>query len=143
MRKSGTVPGECTSGQEWLTVRLAAGPKKKNPCSHRIGPYKGSVTSFRHGVMTHFMSRCHRRRSEHSNRCRQLCERKLRITKGRGHGCQVRWDLATKASTKRSAGDCCNIDQRQEFHFLRSFRVTELLLCQPALCDNKCQQTTQ
>ena len=38
-------------------------------------------------------------------------------------------------------GRCCNIDQRQESYFLRFFRVTELLLCLPALCDNKCQQT--
>ena len=32
---------------------------------------------------------------------------------------------------------------RQERSFLRFFRVTEMLLCLPALCDNECQQTAQ
>ena len=80
-------------------------PRKRSPSSRRIGPYKGSMTSFRHGVMTQFTSRCHRRRSEHSNRHRRLREWKPHITKGRGRSCWVRWDLVTRASTKRSAGD--------------------------------------
>ena len=61
--------------------------------------------SFRHGMMTRFMSRHHRHRSKHLIRHRRPRESEAGNQKEWRHGCQVRHDLVTGASTQRSAGD--------------------------------------
>ena len=59
-------PGEHMAGQLQLAVRLAVGSQRT---AFPTGPglIKGSMISFRHGMMTCFTSRCLQHHSEHSN----------------------------------------------------------------------------
>ena len=100
MRKSRTGPGELTLEQIWLTIQLAV---SSQITAYR--PFKRFMMSFRHEVLTHFMSWHRQCCFKHLNRHCLAHSHTLHTYKGRRHGFQVQLDLVTN-------GKCIKVSQR-------------------------------